>query len=248
MPYLRTLSIAIAICFFEQTATAAPIIFSGHDEQAAPGAPRPNANAARSAFLAAAGAASVVDFENQAVGSSMPLNPVPGLTITFFNQGGDTIANGSDVVLGYNTTPGGSLFLRSASDDQTPTEITFTFSTPIEFFGMFLTGPGTGLGGVRLLFSDGAAQNFLIAGSESSDGGITFFGFTDFGSPVSSVTFRVEDGNGLISDDVIGIDDLLIPAAVPEPAAFALAGMGFAMAAFLRRKRQSKPRRSPVDC
>lgn len=86
------------------------------------------------------------------------------------------------------------------------------------------------------MFNDGAAQNFLIAGSDSSDGGITFFGLTNFGSPVSVATFRVDVAQ--ISDDVVGIDDLLIPAAteVPEPGTFLLACAGLAFVIYAHRR------------
>ena len=232
------LSIAVfaaSICL--QPVFAAPVIFSGQDLQNNTTDPRPNADAARTAFLAAVGATSSIDFENQVVGNGNPVNPAFGVTVTFSNFGGNTISNDASTILGYNTTPAGSLFLRLDSAQGFTTELTFAFTSPVEFFGMFITGAGDGLGGVRLLFNDGATQNLLIANAdEHVPGRIAFFGFTDFGAPFSSVTIRIQQDGG-ISDDVIGIDDVLLPAIVPEPASLWLAGTGLGLLMWDRCRR-----------
>lgn len=192
--------------------------FSGSDVGAGPTDPRPNSDAAAASFDAAAsslGSEQVITFESSPVGAFSNLQVAPGVSLTgiSFNMQNQAILsapfNTPAALYGYNTTSGGSnfVFLTGGS-------VTFTFATPTEAFGAYISG--VSFDGDSMTFNDGTAESIPIPDPSQSLGGIDFVGFTDT-TAVTSVTI-----NGAF--DLIGVDDVryLSAAAVPEPAGLRL--------------------------
>lgn len=220
-------------------ASAGVLTFEGQDAGAGPTDPRPQTDAAATAFQAAAGLLNptqAITFESLPLGQpatdGVPLAVAPGVAVTL--QGADhnpptgynfgVTQSPNDVLTGYNTTPGGNQHFAFAPQLNVGTaSLIFTFDTPIQAFGATITGLGTGTGNLHVLFDDGAAHDILITGSTL--GGAQFFGFTDPKTFISSVTFQFQGVTGG-SRDVIGVDDVLFAPSVPEPTSLVLAMMG----------------------
>ena len=92
---------------------------------------------------------------------------------------------------GFNTTLGGSNYVQVYGG-----ALTFSFSTGVDAFGAFLTG--VQLAGETITFSDGQKETLALPNLGS---GVEFFGFTDAGASISSISINVED-------DIIGFDDV----------------------------------------
>lgn len=208
--------------------------FSGSDAGAGPSAARPNSNAAATSFDAAAaalGTLNTITFEDQALGSNLSRTLAPGVTANWFNQVvfGSTVDNFQSVITGYNTTASGNRFaLVEPNNLNQPNGVTFSFATPIQAWGAFFTGVGTSGGNVILSFNNGTSQIQNVLGS--SNGGVSFLGFTDSGRSIASITIQRNQGG----NDIFGIDDMRY-VAIPTPALLpGLIGMG--IAAIRRRK------------
>jgi len=117
-----------------------------------------------------------------------------------------SINSGGSAVLGYNTTSGGSKFVEFTPPfAQGTSSVTFTFDKSISAWGAWFTGVGTVPDtAVSVAFTDGTAQSYSPLGSSS--GGVSFFGFTDPGKSIASVTVQ-EVLTGL-ARDIFGIDDV----------------------------------------
>jgi hypothetical protein len=169
----------------------------------------------------------------------------PGVTITGtdINGNNQTIRDTSNspsfpTLDGFNTTPGGAYFLEVQAGT-----VTFTFATPTQFFGAYLTGVQTFFPSEDITFSDGTSELISVpeTGTSGSVGAVDFVGFTDAGKSISSITLNA--GNAAQGADYIGIDDVSYQSfasttsAVPEPDSIALlitGGLG--LAAALRRR------------
>jgi hypothetical protein len=203
--------------------------FSGSD----PGATMVGGNslAAANGFDAAAsllGALQILDFETF---------PSPGVTVSSTDPSDGVRTNpGIDAIAGGNTTVGGDQYWAAISSATT----TFSFATPIQAFGAYVTGLGTAIGQVLLQYNDGTLQSVnLSALIGSPSGGVGFFGFTASGKSISSVLFTSATGSG---GDRYGIDDVRYVSAsaepIPTPALLpGLVGMGVAA---LRKKREDQ--------
>lgn len=191
-------------------ANAAVVTYIGFDDaQASPIGT--NSAAAQASFLSAVGPVTDITFET----------PIPSsVSIGGANFYGNppSISNGSLCAFQYcggNTTPGGTYYLVMEGGDAI-----FNFTKPIDFFGAYFTG--LQIAGEDITFNDGASQQILLP-YDYNNGGMAFAGFTDFGASISSVTITV-------SNDVIGVDDVLIPAisSTPLPSTWTMLIAGFA--------------------
>jgi hypothetical protein len=207
------------------------VTYSGQDDGAAITGPFPNSYAAQEAFDAVAGTLSpigTIDFENQPLGYNANFTAAPGVTVSLTGPNyGDGFSGISTTTFGnlygFNTTPGGANWLGFAGGTAT-----FAFASPTEYFGFWLTGVQTVFtSSLTVTFSDGASQSLDVP--INVNGGAQYFGFTDPGSAIASVTISN------ISNDAWGIDDVQYNT-VPEPSSLLLLGGG-ALAVLIRRKR-----------
>jgi hypothetical protein len=100
--------------------------------------------------------------------------------------------------------------------------LVFTFATPTQFFGAFLSGVQDFVQDT-MTFSDGSSQTIDVpeAGTSSNVGELVFVGLTDAGKTISSVTVNA----GTNGFDAIGVDDVRYQSAassVPEPGSVVL--------------------------
>jgi hypothetical protein len=219
-------------------ANASPVVFTGVDDGAPTTGPFTNSAAAQASFETAAsglGSISTIDFESQAVGFSASFTAAPGVTVSLnapnFGNGFSGVSNATfGNLYGFNTTSGGSNWLGFSGGSAT-----FDFSQGTQSFGFYVTGVQTVFSSaIDVTFSDGTSEDLTIP--LTVNGGAEYFGFTDAGKLISSITIAN------ISDDAWGIDDVTYnsAAAVPEPLTLSLFGMGLAGMGAMRRRRRAK--------
>ena len=224
----RTLGFLSLLAATTPGASAGLITYIGTDIGADTGGPWPNSNGAAGSFDAASGPETVITFESTcplpsffpcAQFGELPTTKLMVAPGVFINGLSDNTPNpgrqqigapgitGSSPLEGYNTTPGGSRELVLSGGF-----LTFTFDTPIDRFGAYISGAN--LDGDTITFNDGLQQMIDIpnAGGPGPNlvGGLSFVGFTDFGRSIQTVTFNV-------GFDRLAIDDVRVPVAVPEP-------------------------------
>jgi hypothetical protein len=228
-------------------ARAGLLTFVGEDLQPNPGPTiRTNSDAAAASFRSAAlgvGSVGTITFESAPLGAFTNLTVAPGVTMngtdldgspqTIRNTTGFPIAPSLD---GSNTTPGGSQFVEMFGGT-----LTFTFATPTQFFGAYLTGVQTAFFQDSITFSDGTSESISLAGAgtSSSMGEIAFIGFVDAGKSITSITVNagLPGPNATGGQDAIGVDDVSYRV-VPEPSSFALCISAVAMACWHYRPRR----------
>ena len=112
--------------------------------------------------------------------------------------------------------------------------LTFTFASPTQFFGAYLTGVQTNFFRDSITFGDGTSEAITLQGTvtTSSMGEIAYIGFVDAGKSITSLTINAGlPGPGASSgQDAIGVDDVSYQA-VPEPSSLTLCALAAATAA-----------------
>jgi hypothetical protein len=242
-----SLFVAIALAFSIVPAHASVITFTGSDSGAGFGAPHPNSDAAQASFAAAAGglgSLQLITFESlplSTINNGVAFSLAPGVSVTVTNTDPafTRITNdNSDSALGFNITSGGSQFMQVSPNFGGPdVTVTFNFSgSGTSAFGTYLTGTESALDGtLSATFNDGSVQNIGIA--KNAVAGAQFFGFTDAGKSILSVT--INEAGPFDSRDIFGIDNLQF-AAAPEPGTLWVVALGIPVAWFGVRRRQRR--------
>lgn len=244
----KSLLFAALLLTVGSTVNAAIVTFTGADSGAGFGVAHPGSDAAQASFATAAGALGslrLIDFEAAALGNitnGVAFSLGSGVTVTLngtdlaFGQG---ITNdNTDSTLGFNITSGGTQFLRTVPTVATGNAtVVFDFTGGVSAFGTYLTGLESTVGGTfSVTFNDGSSQNFAL--SKNAVAGAQFYGLTDAGKTIASVTIN-EVGPFSNSRDVRGLDNLqfVSASAVPEPGTSSLLLLGIPAFAFLARRR-----------
>ena len=227
-------------------AGAAITNYYGLDVGAGPASPLPNSNAQAAAFDTAAGALgslNLITFESlpvslPAYNSSLSLGGgVTALLTGAFTHGTTGIGSTpGNLNYGFNVTAGGSKYLElDINMAASPASVTINFPSPVQAFGAYVGGVGTGgvLSSLVAKYNDGSAQQVTLVGAPSANGGMMFFGFTDPGAQITSVTIEEAGSSGFI-DDSFSLDDIRYVAtggaAPSEPSAIpALSRWGLAV-------------------
>jgi hypothetical protein len=242
---LKRLILAICVAVLMATsAVDADILYTGADDGAEPGSTLTNSDAAAALFDADAGSIGtlqLVDFESLSTGFFTALEIAPGVTATMSdvqNAAGCGITTYSDRYLGFNTTSGGEQSLRvvPALNGGTTT-LAFTFDVPIQAWGAYITGLEASVNGdLFVVYDDGSVHEYEVTGT--TVGGAQFFGFTDVGMSISTVTLELRNV-GSNGRDWFAVDDMRYTP-IPEPATMLMLGglgAGLAGARKLRRKK-----------
>ncbi len=192
---LFAIGAVLAISGFATQAKAGLITFVGGDNAVTSLSQMTNSLAAEASWAAAVPGASVITFE-----TALPA----GVSLS-----GGTITNnsGCGALCGFNTTPGGAYFYSLVGGTAT-----ITFTTPIDAFGMYITGIQTDqVSGEMVTFNDGSSET--IDTPTATGGGGAFMGFTDIGESIVSVSYDAVN-------DIVALDDISYSSgapSVPEP-------------------------------
>lgn len=234
--------VASVFIFCTGSLQAAVTTYSGADLVGSAGDPSPSSAAAALAFdtdISSLGLIHTIDFESVPLGYAPVINLDANTTATFngdIDPAYSGVTASDNVVLGFNTTAGGSNHLRmSPTPGWTDASVTLTFIEPVIAFGGYFTGLEERIvGTVDVLFNDGSSESFGLGDLNKA-----FFGFTT-DSSIMSVTFNeINGGTGIIgSREIWGMDDLVyVTASVPEASSIMLLGLGLAGLGFSRRKK-----------
>ena len=201
---------SLASIAFSGSAFAVPVIYQGLDIGATSLATGPNAQAASDAFDLATGPLNIIDFDTNTTGAT--LSPASAPQACGF------------ALCGGNTTLGGSGFFGHVFTT------TITFDSAIDSFGAYFSGWQRAT--QTLEYTDGTTVTLNMPSGDLQQGGLLFFGFTDIGASISSITYDTVLG------DFVGIDDMRFGiASVPEPNILALMGLGLAVFGFCRKRK-----------
>ncbi len=140
-------------------------------------------------------------------------------------------ANSAD---GFAVDSSNNAFLRLTPDATNPAVTsalaTFSFATPVQAFGVYLTGLGTQLPShfEMLLYQNGQTTNPTVVplvGNQNLQGGVQFAGFTDPGVGYTGVSFQMT-GFTTSSRDIVSFDGISFVTVVPEPSTGVLLTIG----------------------
>jgi hypothetical protein len=250
---LTLASIALSLGVFPSSAGASPITFTGRDVGVSYGGPFPNSDAAHASFLAAISTPTeitqTIDFESAPLGAFTSLVVGNGVTAGFTNQDPTSgISNQNPSGIGtWDTTRPGSQYVYVLTPfvslpNTVTTTLSFTFATPIDSFGAYISGLGNDAP-FGYQFDDGTGQVSLASSGLSNGFAETqFFGFTDFGHTITSVAISLTEVPPVPQQNwhyAIGVDDVTVSTPVPEPASLVLVCTGLGVLARRRRKNAS---------
>lgn len=245
--YIFGFAVSLSLCSISPT-IAMPILFGASDMNASSLATMPNSLAASNAWdLAAGGLGTIqlIDFESPyPTGPQTSVLLAPGVTLSA-NVGTFTISNAppSFFVNAFNTTSGGSYYagLKTCLGIGCFNLATYTFSftDPIVAFGLYVTGRGQHPNRPQeFFFNDPSLISGLLPFTDDVTG--YFFGFTDAGVAISSVSLVVGGSSFPNLADSFAFDDVRF-VTVPEPGSLSLILIGFVpMAAYLFLRRKSR--------
>lgn len=219
----RHVAVALWLASLVACPVSAQTFTTGYDATTGPGAPRPNSTAAAAAFdiaIAPLGMVGTADIENLAPTTDTNLVVTPTLSATFINADTNfnTVVDIDDQSLGYNTTVGGSRFLRiNPLLNAATASLRLSFAEPVAAAGFYLTGYESGSLGPSLVSYTGVASTY--SPTASGLGGVEFIGFTAApGEFFSDITITWTNPNNT-NRDFWGVDDVRFAgnrAVVPE--------------------------------
>ena len=209
----------------------------GNDDGAPVSGPFPASSTAQDMFKSAAvgiGLINTITFETLPIGFQSTFTAAPGVTVDVNAPNlGSGLSGINNFTLGntngFNVTPNGAQWLGFPQGS-----VTFNFAGSTQSFGVWLTGVQSAtLSSLNVTFNDGQPESLRLP--ITTNGGAAFFGFTDPGTAISSITIT-----GVGTDDW-GIDDVTysLPAQLPlpEPSSLLLLSSGaVGIAGLLRRK------------
>ena len=214
-----------ALALASQPASAGVVDYTGFDDGWSSAPPvGPNSLASEQSFVAATDASNPITF----AGGSYPADVGVNINNPY---GPSTISNTGTGSCGFALCGGDTdgnlnfLYLYGGS-------ATFTFTTPIDFFGAYFAGLQVG---DSIDWTDSSGSQSGTIPVDPNNGGMAFAGFTDFGQSITLATITA-------SNDIISVDDVLYSSAIPEPTTWAMMLAGFAGLGFAgyRRARQHR--------
>ena len=230
--------IAVAL-FASASVHAAPVEFFGEDLNTGGGGPinpHPNSDAARAAFFTnLTGGVGTETFESFATGTTPPIAIVfPGAGTATLNgagsveSGNDGVGRGPISGTQYYRTSGGSFVV--------------SFSAPVAAFGFYGTDIGDYGANLVLTLLDTAGNTTVLdpanttSGSGELSGSVIYYGFYDLATQYVSISFDTGGGGDTFGFDDFSIGSIDQVTPTPEPAAFALFGLGAVALGFARRR------------
>ncbi len=157
----------ITMLLLVSTSLQAQVAYTATDSAAGPASPRPLSDAKAAQFDAAAsllGPVNLITFEGVALGNISNTTIASGVTINGVNNSNLplTINNtpnfpSNPELDGYNTTLGGAKYV-----EMTGGALTFTFASPIQAFGAYITGPQPFFFIDTITFNDGTSQSITL--------------------------------------------------------------------------------------
>jgi PEP-CTERM motif len=178
----------------------------------------------------------VTAYQNAAALAGIPLNTetfsaFPPFTALPQTANGITVSTNNNGFIGFSFDSTNAVVFTTQSSG---TSITFTFSTPINAFGVSVYHLGT-VGATDLSITTTGAPQLVYDGFTYGGGSLLLFaGVFD-----SATTFMSATVTNTALGDYVELDNVLYGSAapVPEPGTLTLLGAGLAGLRFLRRKR-----------